>query len=231
MVMNRVNVDIVYELGASGSNDNDPTLKNCLFGAVTLITKNADIEKYGYSGFGIGFDRRSSFSFPGGGFGQNVLIFGVDMSSSAHIDNKKKNILVLGIGPTQGLEHTLTAEKMYSINFTVTNKKFCLSLHYNGANSYLFVNGTEIYKFKAKDSEIAASPLCLGNISKDWSTDDMRKSRFTGYVYDFSVGYDAIGVNDIKDVHKYLMKKYIYNIIITYMSKDNSCKLTYKNIT
>ena len=153
------------------------------------------------------------------------------MSSSAHIDNKKKNILVLGIGPTQGLEHTLTAEKMYSINFTVTKKKFCLSLHYNGANSYLFVNGTEIYKFKAKDSEIVASPLCLGNISKDWSTDDMRKSRFTGYVYDFSVGYDAIGVNDIKDIHKYLMKKYIYNIIITYMSKDNSCKLTYKNIT
>ena len=65
----------------------------------------------------------STFSFPGGGFGQNVLIFGVDMSSSAHIDNKKKNILVLGKGPTQGLEHTLTAEKVYSINFTVVRKK------------------------------------------------------------------------------------------------------------
>ena len=81
------------------------------------MTKNADIDKYGYSGYGIGFDRRSSFSFPGGGFGQNVLIFGADMSSSAHIDNKKKDILVLGIGPAQGLEHTLAAEKMYSINF------------------------------------------------------------------------------------------------------------------
>ena len=80
---------------------------------------------------------------------------------------RKKDILVLGIGPPQGLEHTLTAEKMYSINFTVTKKKFCLSLHYNGANNYLFVNGTEIYKFKAKDSEIVASPLFLGNISKD----------------------------------------------------------------
>ena len=78
----------------------------------------------------------------------NVFILGVDMSLYAHIDNKKKDILVLGIGPTQGLEHTLTAEKMYSINFTVTKKKFCLSLHYNGANSYLIVNGTEIYKFK-----------------------------------------------------------------------------------
>ena len=64
---------------------------------------------------------------------------------------------------------------MYSINFTVTKKKFCLSLHYNGANSYLFVNGTEIYKFKAKDSKIVADPLCLGNISKDWSADNMKK--------------------------------------------------------
>ena len=97
------------------------------------------------------------------------------MSFSAHIDHKKKkNILVLGIGTTQGLEHTLTAEKMYSINFTVTNKNFCLSLHYNGANSYLFVNGTEIYKFKAKDFELLVGPICLGNISKDWSVDNMK---------------------------------------------------------
>ena len=138
-----VKIYIVYKLGASTSNDNDPTLKNCLFGAVTL-TKNADIDKYKYSGYGIGFDRRSSFSFPGGGFGQNVLIVGVDMSSSAYIDNKKKDTLVLGKGPTQGLEHSLTVEKMYSINFTVQKKKNCLSLHCNGANSYLFVNGTEI---------------------------------------------------------------------------------------
>ena len=94
-----------------------------------------------------------------------LLIFGVDMSSSAHIDNKKKKILVLGKGPRQGLEHTLTPEKMYSINFTVVRKKFCLSLHYNGANSYLFVNGTEIYKFKTKGSEIFVGPICLENIS------------------------------------------------------------------
>ena len=96
---------------------------------------------------------------------------------------------------------------MYSINFTVTKKKFCLSLHYNGANSYLFVNGTEIYKFKAKDSEIVATPLCLGNISKDWSTDNMKQTGFNGHVYDFSVDYDAISVDDIKDIHKYWMKK------------------------
>ena len=132
------------------------------------MTKNVNINKYGYSGYGIGFDRKRIFSFSGGGYGQNVLILGVDMSFSAHIDNTKKDILVLGIGPTQGLEHTLTAEKMYSINFTEKNKKFCLSLHYNRANSYLFVNGTENYKFKANDSKIVATPLCLGNISKDW---------------------------------------------------------------
>ena len=126
-----VNIYIVYELGASSSHISDPKIKNCLFGAVTL-TKNTDIEKYRYSGYGIGFDRRSSFLFPSGGFGKNVLIFGADMRSSIHIDNKKKDILVLGRGPTQGLESTLTAEKMYYINFTVIKKKFCLSLHYNG---------------------------------------------------------------------------------------------------
>ena len=81
-----VNIYVVYELGASSSNINDPTLKNCLFGALTL-TRNADIDKYGYSGYGTGFDRRSSFSFPDGGFGQNIIIFEVDMSSSSHIDN------------------------------------------------------------------------------------------------------------------------------------------------
>ena len=106
-----VNIYIVYKLGTSSSNGNDPRLKNCLFGEVTL-TKNADINRYGYSGYGIGFDRRTSFSFPSVGFGQKILIFGADTSSSAHIDNKKKDILVLGIGRTHGLEHTLTAEKM-----------------------------------------------------------------------------------------------------------------------
>ena len=96
---------------------------------------------------------------------------------------------------------------MYLINFTVTKKKFCLSLHYNGGNSYLFVNGTEIYKFKAKDSEIVATPLCFVNISKDWSADNMKKTEFNEYVYDFSVDYDATVVDDIKDIHKYLMEK------------------------
>ena len=79
-------------------------------------------------------------------------------------------------------------------------------MHYNKANSYLFVNGTESYKFKAKYSEIVATPLCLGKISKDWSVDDMRKTEFNSYVYDFSVDYDAIVVDNILDIHKYFMK-------------------------
>ena len=125
------------------------------------------------------------------------------MSFTTHIDYKKNDILVLGIGPTQGLEHTLTAEKMYSINVTVTKMKYCLSLQYNGANSYLFVNGTEIYKFKAKDSEIVASQRIK---------DNMKKKGFNGYIYDFSVDYDATDIDDIKDIHEYLMQSLNENI-------------------
>ena len=96
---------------------------------------------------------------------------------------------------------------MYTINFTKENKKFCLSLHYNGGDSYLFVNATEIIKFKAKDSEITQYLLCLGNLSKDWSVDIMKKTGFNGYINDFSVDYDVIEVSDILDIHKYLMEK------------------------
>ena len=129
------------------------------------------------------------------------------MGSSSKIDNRKKDILILGKGPTQGLQHTISAEKMYSINFTKKNTNFCLTLHYNGANSYLFVNRTEIIKFKAKDSEIVPYSLCLGNISKDWTNDKMKKTGFNGYIYDFSTDYNAIATSDILDIHKYLMKK------------------------
>ena len=125
-------------------------------GAIKL-TKHVDIDLYKYSGYGIGFDRKGLFSI-GDEVDRNVIIFGVDMSSSSHIDNKKKNILILGKGPREELEHTVAAEKLYSTNFTKQNTKFCISLHYNGENSYLFVNGTENIKFKAKDSKIAAYP-------------------------------------------------------------------------
>ena len=85
--------------------------------------------------------------------------------------------------------------------------KFCLSLHYNKENSYLFINGTEIYKFKSKDSEIHAYSLCLRNISKDWSIDNMKKTGLKGYLYDFITDYHYISVSDILDIHKYLMEK------------------------
>ena len=144
------------------------------FGSVKS-TKNAHIDKYEHSSYGIGFDRHGSSSFPGTELGKNLIIFGVYMSSSTKIDNRKKDILILEKGTTQGLEHTLSAAKMYSINFTEYNKKFCLSLHYNKENSYLFINGTEIIEFKSRDLEIFPHPLCLGNISKDWSVDNMKK--------------------------------------------------------
>ena len=126
------------------------------------------------------------------------------MSSSAHIDNKKKNVLVLGKGPTQGLEHTLSAEKIYSINFTLIKKKVYIIME----QIVIFLSMVKKFtNLKQKDSEIVASLLCLGNISKDWSIDHMKKTRFNGYVYGFSVDYDSTDVDDIKDIHKYLMKK------------------------
>ena len=115
----------------------------------------------------------------------------------------------MGKGPTQRLgEDLLTAEKMYSISFSATGRIFCLSLHYNGTNSYLFVNGVEMIIFKAIDSEIIQSVLCLGNISKDFSTSNVKKIGLYGTVYDFSVDYGAISVDNILNIHKYLIKKH-----------------------
>ena len=170
------------------------------------LTKHANIDQYKYSGYGTGFDRHAFFSYHSGGTCNKVIIFDVDMSSSPKVDNRKKYILILGNGSTQGLEHALSAEKMYTINFTEHNKKFCLSLHHYVANSYLFVNGVEIIKFKAKDSGIIATPLCLENVSKDFSADNMKKTGLNGHVYDFSVDYDAITVDDTLDIYKYLLK-------------------------
>ena len=162
------------------------------------MTKNVDIGKYKCSGSRIGFDRREFFSHPSGGTSRNVIIFGVDMSSSTKIDNRKKDILILGKGPTQGLEHTLSAEKMYLNNFTENNKNIFLVLQYNGTNSYLFVK--EIHKFKAENSETVSTPLCIGNISKDFAVDNMKKTWLNEYVHDFSVDCDMLMI--------YLMKKY-----------------------
>ena len=174
-----VNIYIFYEISKNHNISSYPTLENCLFGAVSL-TKNAHIDQYKYSGYGIGFDRHGEVRF-GNGLGKNCIIFGADLSSSLHANNQKNSILVLGKDFVQGINGTtIYAEKLYKINFTEKNKKFCLSLHCNGANSYLFVNGTEIHKFKAKDSEVVPSPLCLGNISKDFSPDNMETTSLNG---------------------------------------------------
>ena len=164
------NLYICYTLNPQLRNLNtDFKLGNCLFESVK-ITKNADRDKCKYSGYGIGFDFRSEFLFTDGSFEKNVIIFGTDMSSSVHIDSKRKDVLILSEGSTQGLyDTTLATEGINPINFTQPNKRFVLSLHYNGRNSFLFVNATKIYQYKAKDSEIKNYALCLGNISKDFT--------------------------------------------------------------
>ena len=130
------------------------------------------------------------------------------MGSSVHVNNKTRSILVLGKDFIQGIDNTtIYAEKIYSTNFTAANKNFCLSLHYNGDNGYLFVNGKKIINFKVKDSEIVPYPLCLGGLSKDFSLSNAAKVRFDGYVYDFSVDYWAIANDEILDIYKYLMEK------------------------
>ena len=125
------------------------------------------------------------------------------MSSSVHVDNKGKDILILGEGPTQGLDDTtLTAEAKYPMNFTQPGKRFVLSLHYNGSNSFLFVNATKVYQFKEKNSEIIDYTLCLGNVLKEFTSNNMR---LKGVVTFFSVNFNPIDNSDMLDIHKYLM--------------------------
>ena len=189
-----------------------------MFGSVRL-TKNADPDKYKYCGYGRGFGSRSEFLFTDRSIGRNVIIFGADMSSSVHVDNKGKDILILGEGPTQGLDDTtLTAEAKYPINFTQSGKRFVLSLHYNGSNSFLFVNATKVYQFKAKNSEIKDYALCLGNVSKDFTINNMKKTGLKGVVKFFSVDFNPID-NDILDIHKYLMKRTWYKIMFGLIKK------------
>ena len=174
-----VNIYIVYRLRPSITSD--MTLESCLFGTVK-ITKILKINTY--SGYDIAFDSKRSFSHPSGGYGKNVIIFGADLSSSIHANNTANNILVFGKEFIQGINGTtIYAEKMCSTNFTVTNKKFCLSSHYNGGSSYLLVNGKEIVNFKAKDSETVSYPLCLGNLSKDLSLVNTTNAGLYVYIY------------------------------------------------
>ena len=161
-----------------------------------------------YSGYGITFDSASSWSFDND-TARNVIIFGVDNSSSSHADNHKNNFLVVGEGPTFGINGRFgTPRKNFSINFSKANTKCCLNLHYNADNSYLFVNGKEILKFKADNKNVNfPTQFCLRSFSNGFITTESREVSSNGNVYDFSVHYNSIKKSDILNIHKYLMTK------------------------
>ena len=158
---NVINTYCVYELyPIDFSRNNKFTIQNALFGAIE-ITKNANTSKYKYKGYGICFDESESVSnvrkegnFNHTALARNVKIFGVDMSFSKHVNNKASNIYVIGKDYITKINDTaIYAEKMFYRNFTEPGKNFILSLHYNGGNSYLFVNGREEFKFKTKPTK------------------------------------------------------------------------------
>ena len=171
---NAINIYCVYKLDPiASSRDTSFTIQNALFGAMQ-ITKNAtNNSKNNYKGYGICFDERSQFddTITEDGFahttnGRNVLIFGVDMSFSAHATNRANHIYLMGEGLTQGInDTTIYVEQNYYRNFMDSGKKFVLSLHYNGDNSYLFVNGRQELKFKCKTDQLVKEKLCIGNLS------------------------------------------------------------------
>ena len=130
------------------------------------------------------------------------------------MDNKGKDILILGKVLTQGLNHTLTAETQYSITFIRPGTKQCLSLHCSGSNSFLFVNATKIYQFKAKESEVKKYSLCLGNISKGLTANNMKKTELNGYVYEFSVNYNIIDTSNITENYLHLNQIDVLEVVI-----------------
>ena len=214
---NVINIYIVYKLDPIASiRDTTFTIQNVLFGAMQ-ITKNADTSKYDYKGYGICFDESQQFThvrkkgnFNDTTLARNVIIFGVDMSFSKHANNKAINIYVMGKYYVQKTDDTtIYAEKMYYRNFTEPGKKFVLSLHYNGNDSYLFVNGWQELKFKAKTDQLVKEKLYLGNLSDQWTTSESEKNGLYGKIYDFVVDYEQIAeTTKILDMHKYLIIKH-----------------------
>ena len=174
------------------------------------ITKNADTSKYKYKGYGICFDEEGTFSKENINNGRNVLIFGVHEDYLAHANNKANNIYVMGDLFVQGInDTTLHIGKTYSQNFTQASKKFVLSLHYNGDDSYLFVNGKQELKFKAKTESLVREKLCIGNLSDKCAASESEKTGLYGNIYDFVVDYEAIvGLKAIYDMHRYLLAKH-----------------------
>ena len=208
---NVVNIYIVYRLyPISTFRNTDYTIQNAFFGAVKITKSATDSSKNNCEGYGICFDEGGTFTIGNITQGRNVIIFGVHESSVVHTNNKNNNIYVMGDGFIQGIAGTtLYAEKTYSQSFTEVEKKFVLSLHYNSDNSYLFVNGKQELKFKAKDDQIFKERLCVGNISHDWLNSNSEKTGLYGKVYDFVVDYETInGVRQIYDMHRYLITKH-----------------------
>ena len=175
---NVINIYCVYKIDPIASTRDDTfTIQNALFGPVE-ITKNADTSKYNYKGYGICFDAGRTFSKGNINNGRTVLIFGVHESSLVHANNKANNIYVIADLFLQGINDTaLYAEKVYSQNFTQPSKKFVLSLHYNGDDSYLFVNGKQELKFKCKTENLFKEKLCIGNLSDQWTASESEKNR------------------------------------------------------
>ena len=180
------------------------------------ITKNTDSSKNSYTGYGLCFDEGSEFdhtvredNFNRGTNAKNVIIFGVDTSSSIHATNRANNIYVMGGDFIQGINvTTIYAEKLFHSNFTEFGINFVLSLHYNTDNSYLFVNGRQELKYKAKDDQIINEKLCLGNLSDQWAISESEKTGVYEKICDFVVGYKAInGVKPNYDMHRYLIIK------------------------
>ena len=207
---NAINNYCVYKLDPiASSRDNTFTLQTSLFGAMQ-ITKNADTSKYKYKGYGICFDEGGLFSIGNINNGRNVINFGVHENSVIYANNKANNIFIMGDAFVQGInDTTLYAEKKYSQNFTQSNTIFVVSLHYTGDNSYLFVNGKQEVKFKAKTESLVKQKLCIGNLSDKWSTSQSEKTGLYGNIYDFVVDYEAIiGVKAIYDMHRYLIIKH-----------------------
>ena len=192
---NAINIHCVYKLDPIVSSRDDTfAIQNALFGAMQ-ITKNADTSKYNYKGYGICFDEGAQFGFAHTTNARNVLIFGANMSSNTHTTNRVNHIYVMGRGFAQGInDTTIYAEKNFYRNFTDPGKKFMLSLHYNGNNSYLFVNGRQELKFKCKTNQLVKEKLCLGNLSDQWTTSESEKTGLYGNIYDFVVDYEQIGV-------------------------------------
>ena len=174
------------------------------------ITKNFDTSKYAYEGYGICFDEGGIFSEGSINNRRNVLIFGVHESSLIHSNNKANNIYVMGKDFVQGIiDTTLYADKIYSQNYTQPSKKFVLSLHYNGDDSYLFVNGKQESKFKCKTDQSVKEKLWLGYFSDQWTTNESEKTGLYGNIYGFVVDYKpTVRVDPIYDMHKYLMTKH-----------------------